>query len=221
MWDPGDDHNSKWSSKISTPRPWKSCADAWKLWVLFSISKSKQTGATSSSAPAGSGLVIGYGDWADKCFFSRDCTLLWMQCSLILCLYRYVQKGNSGTHYSYTLQVDILYTCLKHKRHHKASSSMTFQLRALLTHFQFCIRRSIWHSRPLPNETEANLPSETHKHTKNGCCYIYILRQKLSQHHTSQTFPCQGFNRMLGNGGGWLKHNIMGLLLGSNLGTFR
>ena len=25
---------------------------------------------------------------------------------------RYVQKGNSGTHYSYTMQVDMLYTCL-------------------------------------------------------------------------------------------------------------
>ena len=111
-------HNSKWSSKISTPRPWKIGGDAWKLWVLFSISKSKQKGATSSSAPAGSGLVIGYGDWADKCFLhviahyfgsSCGCNVRWY-CACID--NRYVHKGNSGTHYGHTVLVDILYTCL-------------------------------------------------------------------------------------------------------------
>ena len=87
------------------------------------------------------------------------------------------------------------------------------------TRFQFFIRGSIWrHSSPLPSKTSADLPSNnTLTQTPRMVFVISISSLQLSQHHTSQTFPCQGFSRMLGNGGGhwWLKM-IMGLLLGVN-----
>ena len=79
---------------------------------------------------------------------------------------------------------------------------MTFQLRVRLTHFQFFIRRSIWHSRPFPNETEANLPSNnTQTHQEWLLLYLYP---------SSRHFPARASIAC------WVME--VGLL-GSNLGT--